>query len=124
MSNINVVSHVGRDIIQSAQLFRTPEAAVWEYVVNSLQYVDQGTVPQVRVTVDVPAKKITIEDNGSGMDLDGLQHFFTMHGENKERRDRCSRPRQVRHRQVGRVRHRLQSQGLDDEERQATNRRG
>ncbi len=86
MSSINVVSHVGRDIIQSAQLFKTPEAAVWEYVVNSLQYVDPGTVPHVRVTVDVPGKKITIEDNGSGMDHDDLQHFFTMHGENKQRR--------------------------------------
>lgn len=86
MSNISVVSHVGRDIIQSAQLFKTPEAAVWEYVVNSLQYVDPGTIPHVAVTVDIPGKKITIEDNGTGMDHDGLQHFFTMHGENKERR--------------------------------------
>lgn len=86
MNNIKVVSHVGRDIIQSAQLFRTPEAAVWEYVVNSLQYVEPGVVPNVRVTVDVQAKKITIEDNGAGMDLRDLEHFFTMHGENQERR--------------------------------------
>lgn len=86
MSSISVVSHVGRDILQSAQLFKTPEAAVWEYVVNSLQYVDAGTVPQVRVTVDVPGKRITIEDNGSGMDHRDLQHFFTMHGVNKQRR--------------------------------------
>lgn len=85
MSNIKVVSHVGRDIIQSAQLFRTPEAAVWEYVVNSLQYVDLGVVPHVKVTVDQQAKKITIEDNGSGMNLSDLEHFFTMHGENQER---------------------------------------
>ncbi len=85
-NNIVVKTHVGRDIIQSAQLFKTPEAAVWEYVVNSLQYVDPGTVPHVQVTVDVPGKKITIEDNGSGMDHDDLQHFFTMHAENKQRR--------------------------------------
>jgi hypothetical protein len=85
-TEIVVKTHVGRDIIQSAQLFKTPEAAVWEYVVNALQYVDPGTVPHVRVTVDVPGKKITIEDNGSGMDHAGLQHFFTMHGENRERR--------------------------------------
>lgn len=85
-TNISVVSHVGRDIIQSAQLFKTPEAAVWEYVVNALQYVDPGVVPQVRVAVDLPGKKITIEDNGSGMDHEGLQHFFTMHAENKQRR--------------------------------------
>ena len=57
MNGLNVVSHVGRDIIQSAQLFKTPEAAVWEYVVNSLQYVDQGVVARVEVTVDIPAKK-------------------------------------------------------------------
>lgn len=86
MNSINVTTHVGRDILQSAQLFRTPEAAVWEYVVNSLQYVDPGVVPHVQVTVDVPGKKISIKDNGSGMDHNGLQHFFTMHGENQQRR--------------------------------------
>lgn len=86
MNNIRVVSHVGRDILQSAQLFRTPEAAIWEYVVNSLQYVDPGVVPHVRVTVDTRAKTITIEDNGSGMDVTDLEHFFTMHGENQQRR--------------------------------------
>lgn len=86
MNQLNVTSHVGRDILQSAQSFRTPEAAVWEYVVNSLQYVDHGTVPRVDVTVDIPAKKITIEDNGAGMDVEALGHFFTMHGENQERR--------------------------------------
>lgn len=84
--NIQVVSHVGRDILQSAQLFRTPEAAVWEYVVNSLQYIDQGVVPNVRVTVDPKMKTITIEDNGSGMDFKDLNHYFTMHGENQARR--------------------------------------
>jgi hypothetical protein len=86
MSQLVATTHVGRDILQSAQLFRTPEAAVWEYVVNSLQYVDQGTVPHVEVVLDLPAKKITISDNGSGMDIDGLEHFFTMHAENWERR--------------------------------------
>lgn len=84
--SITVKSHVGRDIIQSAQSFRTPEAAVWEYVVNSLQYVDPGVVPHVKVTVDPKQKRITIADNGSGMDRAGLVHYFTMHGENQERR--------------------------------------
>jgi Histidine kinase-, DNA gyrase B-, and HSP90-like ATPase len=86
MEQLTVVTHVGRDILQSAQLFKTPEAAVWEYVVNSLQYVDPGTVPHVDVVLDIPMKKITISDNGQGMDVDGLAHFFTMHGENQERR--------------------------------------
>jgi hypothetical protein len=84
--NIQVVSNVGRDILQSAQLFRTPEAAVWEYVVNSLQYVEQGVVPNVQVLVDAKAKTITIADNGSGMGFTDLNHYFTMHGENQARR--------------------------------------
>lgn len=86
MSDLKVVAHVGRDIMQSAQLFRTPEAAVWEYVVNSLQYVEPGIVAHVEVGIDLPNKRITIRDNGSGMDVEGLQHYFTMHGENRERR--------------------------------------
>lgn len=59
---------------------------MWEYVVNSLQYVDPATVPQVDVVLDVKARTITISDNGSGMDHAGLEHFFTMHAENRERR--------------------------------------
>ncbi|CAL8973749.1 hypothetical protein CELL_01610 [Cellulomonas sp. T2.31MG-18] len=86
MNTLKIKSHVGRDILQSAQSFRTPEAAIWEYVVNSLQYVDKGVGATVKVTLDQKAKKVTIADNGSGMDRDGLAHFFTMHGENRERR--------------------------------------
>lgn len=83
---LQVVTNVGRDILQSAQSFKTPEAAVWEYVVNSLQYKDPGVVARVDITVDTAAKKITIADNGSGMDVNDLTHFFTMHGENQQRR--------------------------------------
>lgn len=85
-SDLRIVSHVGRDILQSAQSFRTLEAAIWEYIVNSLQYLDPGVIANVQVVLDVKARVVRIIDNGSGMDLDGLQHFFTMHGENRERR--------------------------------------
>jgi len=81
-----VKSHVGRDIVQSAQMFKTVEAAVWEYVVNSLQYVDQGTSPEVKITYNKSAKKIVIVDNGAGMTSKELRHFFTMHGENTVRK--------------------------------------
>jgi Histidine kinase-, DNA gyrase B-, and HSP90-like ATPase len=86
MASLKIRTHVGRDILQSAQSFKTPEAAIWEYVVNSLQYVQPGVVAQVSVTLDPRAKTVTILDNGEGMDRDGLGHFFTMHGENRERR--------------------------------------
>jgi hypothetical protein len=83
--SIAVTSHVGRDILQSAQLFRTVEAAVWEYVVNALQYVDPGQRPKVIVTIDTKQRRIQIADNGRGMDATGLRHFFTMHAENLDR---------------------------------------
>lgn len=85
-ADLKIVSHVGRDILQSAQSFRTLEAAIWEYIVNSLQYLDPGVIADVDVVLDAKARLVRVIDNGSGMDVDGLQHFFTMHGENRERR--------------------------------------
>lgn len=83
---LTIRSHIGRDVLQSAQLFQTLEAAVWEYVVNSLQYLDRGLTANVNVTLDASKKKVIIDDNGAGMDHAGLEHFFMMHGENRERR--------------------------------------
>lgn len=83
---LHLTSHVGRDLLQTSQLFRTPEAAIWEYVVNGLEYVDQGVRPEVHVRVDQRAKSITISDNGRGMSRVDLGRFFTMHGENIDRR--------------------------------------
>src|SRR2546429_3056898 len=44
-----VRSYVARDLLQNAALFKSDKLAVWEYVSNSLQYVDPGTNPVVRV---------------------------------------------------------------------------
>src|SRR5438477_2415128 len=89
---IFVKSHVARDLLQSAGLFKTDKLVVWEYVSNGLQYVNPGTNPVVRVTLDSQKKKIVITDNGRGMDWSGLQNFFVMqgenmHGENIDRRE-------------------------------------
>jgi hypothetical protein len=80
-----VTSHVARDLIQAAALFKTDKQVVWEYVSNGLQYVDPGTEPCVVVTLDSRKKKISIKDNGRGMDWEGLKNFFKMHGENIDR---------------------------------------
>src|SRR5436190_199504 len=64
---LKLTSHVGRDLLQSAQLFRHEHAVVWEYVSNGLQYKDPTTKPTVVVKVDVKAKTIQIRDNGRGM---------------------------------------------------------
>jgi Histidine kinase-, DNA gyrase B-, and HSP90-like ATPase len=85
-AQLKVTSHVGRDLLASAASFKNEAAVVWEYVVNSLQYVDQGTSPRVQITVMPEKKGIVISDNGSGMSVTELEHFFQMHGENLERR--------------------------------------
>ena len=85
-SALRVTSHVGRDLLQSAALFKTDRLVVWEYVSNGLQYVDPGTNPVVRVTLNSKQKKMMIEDNGRGMDWEALQNYFVMHGENIDRK--------------------------------------
>src|ERR1700687_3912912 len=84
-SNVVVKSHVGRDLIASAAAFRNEAAVVWEYVVNSLEYVERGVQPRVQVVVNPKEKTIEISDNGRGMDKAGLAHYFMMHGENRDR---------------------------------------
>ena len=86
VSALNVTSHVARDLLQSAALFKTEQNVVWEYVSNGLQYIDSGIQPVVNVEVDAKAHKIVIEDNGRGMTAPDLSRYFQMHGENTERR--------------------------------------
>lgn len=83
---IVVRSNVRRDLLQSAAVFRNEKLVVWEYVSNSLQYVDAGVNPEAHVTIDSRGRRIVVVDNGRGMKIDGLQNFFIMHGENIDRR--------------------------------------
>jgi hypothetical protein len=82
---LSVTSHVGRDLLASAGSFKTEAAATWEYVVNSLQYVDDGVSPRVEVVVRPRSRTIEVNDNGRGMTAADLRHYFTMHAENVER---------------------------------------
>jgi hypothetical protein len=86
-SKLIVKSHIARDLLQSAGLFKTDKLVVWEYVSNGLQYVGAGTNPVVKVSLDSRKKRISIQDNGRGMDWSGLQNFFVMHGENLDRKE-------------------------------------
>lgn len=83
---MKVRSHVSRDVIQAAEMFRNERLAIWEYVSNGLQYVDAKTSPLINVRIDSKLKRITIQDNGRGMDWEGLGNYFIMHGENQDRR--------------------------------------
>jgi hypothetical protein len=85
-SELHVRSHVSRDLLQTAALFKNERQVVWEYVSNGLQYVDPGTSPVVRVRLDGKNRRVTIDDNGRGMSWDDLNdNFFVMHGENPDR---------------------------------------
>jgi hypothetical protein len=86
MTTLEVRSHVSRDLLQAAAMFKNERLVVWEYVSNGLDYVDPGTSPVVRVRLDARKHRITVEDNGRGMDWTGLQNFFVMHGENLDRK--------------------------------------
>lgn len=82
---LRVTSHVGRDLLAAAASFKTEAAAIWEYIVNSLQYVDDSVLPKVQVIVKPRQKIVEIRDNGRGMAAEGLTQYFTMHGENIDR---------------------------------------
>jgi hypothetical protein len=83
---LKVTVHVGRDLLQSAALFKHEHSVVWEYVANGLEYTEPGTNPTVKVTVDTRNQKIVIQDNGRGMTFLDLHRFFQMHGENIDRK--------------------------------------
>lgn len=87
MEQIHVTSHVGRDLRQSAALFKHEHSVVWEYVANGLEYVYPGSKPKVKVQTNAKNKKISIADNGRGMSWKGLENFFIMHGENIDRKE-------------------------------------
>src|SRR3569832_2533134 len=83
---LKVTSHVARDLLLSAALFKHEQTVVWEYVSNGLQYIDPGTQPVVNVEVDAKAHKIVVTDNGRGMTAQDLSRYFQMHGENIDRK--------------------------------------
>jgi hypothetical protein len=85
VSVLKVTSHIGRDLLQSAALFKHEHSVVWEYVSNGIEYVDPGVQPVVDVSVEANAKRIVIRDNGRGMLMEDLHRYFQMHGENIDR---------------------------------------
>jgi hypothetical protein len=82
--DIYVTSHVSRDFLQNAAYFNTAAKVVWEYVSNSIDNAREGGIP--KVVVEIRQDVISISDNGTGMNREDLTQFFTMHGENIQRK--------------------------------------
>ena len=68
----------------ASALFKNPHTVIWEYVTNEIQYREKGIKPEVHVILE--KDKIIIKGNGEGMDVGGLKNFFTLHGENQDRK--------------------------------------
>ncbi len=83
---ISVTSHVSRDFLQNSVYFNTLPKVIWEYVSNSLDNGKDGVPITVAVEILREENVLTIADNGSGMSRIDLEHFFTMHGENTQRK--------------------------------------
>jgi hypothetical protein len=83
---ISVKSHVSRDFLQNAAYFNTLPKVVWEYVSNSLDNGREGIQTTVVVEIRKEESTLIIADNGTGMSRDDLERFFTMHGENVQRK--------------------------------------
>ena len=79
-------AHHGRALEDQSQHFKTPDKVIWEYVANSLEYINVP-VAKVKVTVSNKKKEIIITDNGRGLSREELdKNFFMLHGENKDRK--------------------------------------
>lgn len=62
---ILVRSHVARDLLQSAALFKTDRLVLCEYISNGLQYVEPGTIPQIRVKLDKKTSALQFRTMGA-----------------------------------------------------------
>ncbi len=84
MNNIELRSNLGKTILQLAAQFSNASSAIWEYVINSIEFREHPD--GCRVNVNIEKNKITIADNSDGMDHEILNHFFTIAGENLARK--------------------------------------
>ena len=83
-NNLSIITNTARGFLASADTFKNAHTAIWEYIVNEIQYRDKKVKPKVIVKID--KERIIISGNGSGMDHQDLQNFFTLHGENQDRK--------------------------------------
>ena len=85
LSELKYKTNTARAILGAAGLFKYAHQVVWEYVSNELQYRDKSI--KAKIFVKLEKDKMQISGNGSGMNYKDLENFFTLHGENLERKN-------------------------------------
>ena len=88
LSELKYKTNTARAILGAAGLFKYAHQVVWEYVSNELQYRDKSI--KAKIFVKLEKDKMQISGNGSGMNYKDLENFFTLHGENLERKSLSS----------------------------------
>lgn len=85
-TELKVKTATGRNVLSTGSLFNTPKKAVLEYVQNGIEYRDPNDPRPIIINIEAYARKkiIEIKDNGKGMDILDLQHFFQMNAEQRE----------------------------------------
>ena len=76
-----------RAVEGATSVFGGLHTVIWEYIVNSIDYLDEGTKPLVEVQMNKINNTITISDNGRGMNIYDLKNFMTVYAENRDRKD-------------------------------------
>ncbi|MCL4324209.1 MAG: ATP-binding protein [Candidatus Thermoplasmatota archaeon] len=83
-------AHVPRAVLATAAEFSDVPRSAAEYIWNAMEYKRDKTLPAevvIRLGRDKDGGWFEVEDfaNGAGMDVDGIQRFFTMHAPNENR---------------------------------------
>ena len=85
--NLYFKTNTAKSILDGAHLFKHTHLVIWEYVTNEIDsLIDSSIKRKPIIHVNFDKDKITISGNGTGMDHEALQSFFTMHGENQARK--------------------------------------
>ncbi len=78
--------NLGKAILQTSAQFTEPTSAIWEYVINAIEYREKPD--GLRVSITMNKNEVVISDNSNGMDHEILKNFFTFSGENLARKNK------------------------------------
>lgn len=82
--DVKFVANLGKTILQIAAQFADVGSAIYEYIINSLEY--RESPDGCKILVSVTKDEVVISDNSMGMDKEYLNNFFTLSADNLARK--------------------------------------